>query len=637
MTKRKLSGRVFVTLFSSTVMALVFGALWLGIQSFELFHEGLEARLGRETAATVRLPSNYFRITMLRNEFHYLQTASSACPQMVPRGTRLEKGEECAGLVRAYERARRPIRPLKLLGMFLFNGIAVMFLSRFLRRDGGGRTAWMRSQVTVFALLTLLLAGSKALLLLTALPAQLIPVAFVPLLCAYFLGKRHAYGVAFIAALLASSLVNFEVEVMLMQLVTSVAVVLALGPRHRARQLVRAGAMAAWVAVTASIVSTLLFAGTLDIHDDLLEHFDPRYSLWLASLFSGLGSGVLGWMSLPVVTPMMGEVSRGRLLDLQELDRPLLQRLRERAPSTWEHSRTMANLAEAAAHAIGANALLARVGAYYHDVGKSSKPEFFIENQNAGDNPHDQMEPVESARAIFHHVTEGVRLLRQEGLPEDVIEFAYSHHGTSVLEFFWVKQLSGENPDGYSERDFAYPGHKPSTRETGILMLVDAIEAAARTVEQPDKFKFEALVQRIVFSKLSQGQLDQSGLTVNDLRIVANTLVDSLVSMYHARIKYPWQTESTGVIATTGGAPRPTPPAEAPEPAPPPVAVPVPAAPPPVAVPVPAAPPPTTTLVPNQPAGSVAAPPPVTPDTYNGPAPAPPATPSRNGDGTPQP
>ncbi|HUT77698.1 MAG TPA: HDIG domain-containing protein, partial [Polyangia bacterium] len=572
MTKKRLSARVFVSFFSSTVMALVFGALWLGIQSFELFQEGLEARLGRTTAVTVRLPSTYFRITMLRNEFHYLQTASSACPQMVPRGTKLEKGEECAGLVRAYERARRPIRPLKLLGMFLFNGIAALFLSRFLRRDRGGRTAWLRSQVTILVLLTATLLGSKALLLLTALPAQLMPVAFVPLLSAYFLGKRHAYGVAFLAAILAASLVNFEVEVMLMQLVTSVAAVLALRPRHRAQVLVRAGGMAAWVAVTASVVVTLLFAGTLDIHDDILEHFDPRYSLWLASLCSGLGSGLLAWIALPLVAPMMGEVSRNKLLDLQELDRPLLQRLRERAPATWEHSRTMANLAEAAAHAIGGNALLVRVGAYYHDVGKSSKPEYFIENQSGGENPHDQMEPVESARAIFHHVSEGVRLLRQEGLPEDVIEFTYSHHGTSLLEYFWHKTMSAENPEGFTERDFTYPGHKPSTRETGILMLVDAIEAAARTVDQPEKSKFENLVQRIVFSKLSQAQLDESGLTVTDLRLVANTLVDTLVSMYHARIKYPWQTETTGMIATTGGTPPPV--AEMPTPVPTPVPAP---------------------------------------------------------------
>jgi putative nucleotidyltransferase with HDIG domain len=617
----------------------VFGALWLGIQSFELFQEGLEARLGRTTAVTVRLPASYFRITMLRNEFHYLQTASSACPQMVPRGTKLYKGEECAGLVRAYERARRPIRPLKLLGMFLFNGIAALFLSRFLRRDGGGRTAWLRSQVTILVLLTAMLLGSKALLLLTSLPAQMMPVAFVPLLCGYFLGKRHAFGVAFIAAILAASLVNFEVGVMLMQLVTSVAAVLALRSRHRAQVLVRAGAMAAWVAVVASVVATLLFAGTLDIHDDLLEHFDPRYSLWLASLFSGLGSGLLAWIALPLVGPMMGEVSRNKLLDLQELDRPLLQRLRERAPATWEHCRTMANLAEAAAHAIGGNALLVRVGAYYHDVGKSSKPEYFIENQSGGENPHDKMEPVESARAIFHHVSEGVRLLRQEGLPEDVIEFAYSHHGTSLLEYFWHKTMSAENPEGLTERDFTYPGHKPSTRETGILMLVDAIEAAARTVDQPEKTKFESLVQQIVFSKLYQAQLDESGLSVTDLRVVATTLVDTLVSMYHARIKYPWQNDTTGIVTTTGGTPRPTPPGEiqAPAPAPVPAATPVPVpAPAPALAPVPV-PAPSTTLVPAlaPPPGPPPAAPQITPDTYNGPAPAPPPAP-RNGDGREQ-
>jgi putative nucleotidyltransferase with HDIG domain len=190
--------------------------------------------------------------------------------------------------------------------------------------------------------------------------------------------------------------------------------------------------------------------------------------------------------------------------------------------------------------------MLIRVGAYYHDVGKSIKPEYFIENQGGGENPHNHLPPHDSARAIFNHVIEGTRLLRQEGVPEDVIEFAFTHHGTSLLEFFWHKNLADGNPLELTEKDFCYPGHKPVTREEGILRVVDAIEAAARTVDQPDKGRFEQLVQRIIFSKLSQGQLDESGLTLSDIRAASTTIIDTLVSMYHARIKYPWQSESTG-------------------------------------------------------------------------------------------
>jgi len=215
----------------------------------------------------------------------------------------------------------------------------------------------------------------------------------------------------------------------------------------------------------------------------------------------------------------------------------------------------MANLAEAAAHAIGANALLVRVGAYFHDLGKSTHPEFFIENQAGIANPHDQMAPLDSARAIFHHVTEGARLLRQHGAPEDIVEFAFTHHGTGVLEYFWHKNLKAGNPQELAEREFCYPGHKPANRETGILMLVDSIEAAARTVETPDKAQFEQLVQRIVYTKLSRGQLDESDLTLADTRNIANTVVDALVGVYHARIKYPWQTGDTANGANGNGTP----------------------------------------------------------------------------------
>jgi cyclic-di-AMP phosphodiesterase PgpH len=556
---KNLRARKFVSTFSSVVMALIFGALWLGIQSFELFGESWEAKFGRAAPVTVRLPSSYFRITMLRSEFHYLTTTSSECPHLLPRGSELQRGKECSELVRAFERARRPVLSLRLLGQLAFCAVVALLLGAFIRREGTGRARWLRCHVTVFVLLTLVLAGSKAILLLTSLPAQIMPIALVPLLTSHFLGRRVSYGVVFASALLASALVNYDIELLLFHGVVGVAAVLALRPRRRATVHFRAAAAAAWVAVLASAVTTLLFSGTLDIYDDVHEHINPRYSIWLASLLSGLGSGVLAWMATPIVGLAVAEVSRDKLLDLQDLDHPLLRRLRERAPSTWEHSRAMANLAEAAAHAIAANALLVRVGAYFHDVGKSSRPAYFIENQDGGENPHDELEPGESARAIFRHVTEGVRLLRKEGVPEDVIEFAYSHHGTSLLEYFWHKNLEAGNPLEQEERDYTYPGHLPSTRETGILMLVDAIEAAARTVDQPEKAQFEALVRRIVFAKLSQGQLDESGLSVGDLRVVSNTLIATLVSMYHGRIKYPWQTESSAEVTTGGVAEQPTP------------------------------------------------------------------------------
>jgi putative nucleotidyltransferase with HDIG domain len=552
---KNLRKRGYATAFTATVITLAFAVAWVCIQSAELWSSSLEVREGREAPVTVRLPASYFRITMLRNEYHYLTTISSSCPHLVPRGTKLIRGKECTGLVKAYEASRRPIRPMRLIGSFVFCLVVGLVLSGYMRRGGMGRARLVRSHLTIFFLLTFAALVSKVILLFTPWPSEILPIAMVPMLAAFFLGRRLSFGVAMASALLASSLVNYDIQIFLIHLIAGFASVAAIGQRRRVGVFFKAGAVAAWVAILATLVTTLLFSGTLNIYDDISEHVDPRYSLWLAGLFSGLGSGVLAWLLTPIVGAMFGEVSRGRLMDLQDLDHPLLKRLRERAPATWEHSRAMANLAEAAAHAIGANALLVRVGAYFHDVGKSYHPEFFIENQSGGGNPHDQMTPLDSAHTIFHHVTEGTRLLRQHRVPEDVVEFAFTHHGTGVLEYFWHRALSEGGAKELSERDFCYPGHKPADREAGIIMLVDSIEAAARTVTPPEKAQFEQLVQRIVYTKLARGQLDESGLSLADTRNVANTVVDTLVGMYHGRIKYPWQTTDVG----EGGAGRATP------------------------------------------------------------------------------
>jgi putative nucleotidyltransferase with HDIG domain len=235
-------------------------------------------------------------------------------------------------------------------------------------------------------------------------------------------------------------------------------------------------------------------------------------------------------------------VPRERLLELQDLSQPLLMLLARKAPGTYEHSRAMANLAEQAASSIGADALLTRVGAYYHDLGKSAQPKYFVENQEPGENsPHDGWDPEESAKAIMAHVVVGTRILREGGIPESVVEFAYTHHGTQVVEFFWNRCLDQGNSKELTEDDFRYPGMRPQTRETAILMLVDSIEAASRTIDPPAREQFEHLVQRIAFTKLRSGQLDECGLTLSELRVVSNRVTDALVNMNHHRIRYPWQ------------------------------------------------------------------------------------------------
>jgi putative nucleotidyltransferase with HDIG domain len=202
----------------------------------------------------------------------------------------------------------------------------------------------------------------------------------------------------------------------------------------------------------------------------------------------------------------------------------------------------MANLAEAAASAIGADALLTRVGAYYHDLGKTTQAKYFVENLAPGErSPHEDLEPDVSADAIMAHVVMGARILRGGGIPEPVVEFCYTHHGTQLVEYFWNKCQERGNPRSLNQSHFRYPGMKPQTKETAILMVVDSIEAASRTIDEPDRDEFETMIQRVLFTKLKSGQLDESGLTVEDMRVLVTRMADTLVNMHHHRIKYQWQ------------------------------------------------------------------------------------------------
>ncbi len=260
----------------------------------------------------------------------------------------------------------------------------------------------------------------------------------------------------------------------------------------------------------------------------------------------GASEGAIYLLTRGVGERLLGHVARERLVSLLDLSQPLLQRMVHRAPGSFEHSRAMANLAEQAASSIGADALLTRVGAYYHDLGKSVEPKFFVENLDPGEtSAHEGLSPRESARRILEHVTQGVQILREGGIPEPVVEFAYTHHGTQLVEYFLNKERKACEAEGRevdAER-FRYPGMKPGTKETAILMVVDSIEAASRTLDSPERVPIEDMVRRIVFSKLASGQLDESGLTMRELRIVCSRVVETLVHMNHHRIKYPWQEE----------------------------------------------------------------------------------------------
>ncbi len=261
-----------------------------------------------------------------------------------------------------------------------------------------------------------------------------------------------------------------------------------------------------------------------------------------------------------------------RLVGLSDLNHPLLEELSEKAPGTFHHSLTIGNLAEAGAEAIGANAILAKVGAFYHDIGKLLKPEYFVENQVIGHNRHNRLKPRMSALIISSHVKEGIELGREHGLPEQIIDFIPQHHGTNRISFFYDKAIrqAAKRPskETINEEDFRYPGPKPQSKETGIVMLADSVEASTRAMEEMTPQGLERAIDNMIKHRFLEGQLDECELTLRDLTNIKEAFLKILVGIHHQRIKYPEQeaAEPAPVIVVQDKAvPQPTPPAAAPE------------------------------------------------------------------------
>ncbi|PAP82339.1 hypothetical protein B1759_00890 [Rubrivirga sp. SAORIC476] len=308
----------------------------------------------------------------------------------------------------------------------------------------------------------------------------------------------------------------------------------------------------------------VFLAYTLVLVGHELLRADPFSSLFWADLVAVAVNAALIMLAAPLLWGMervFGVTTDMTLLELSDTNRTLLKKLSMQAPGTFNHSLQVANLAEAAADAIGANALRARVGALYHDIGKMLKPEYFIENQQPGENPHEKIKPSMSALVIAAHVKEGVQLGREQNLPQVVIDFIASHHGTSLIEFFYRKaQEAEEDPAVVDESDYRYPGPRPQTNEQAIVMLADSIEAASRSLSKPTPRRLETLIEGIVASRVADGQLDESTLTFADLARIKDAFHSLLCGIYHFRVRYPDQEEES--TAGDGAAATADPPAE---------------------------------------------------------------------------
>ncbi|WP_299467075.1 HDIG domain-containing metalloprotein [uncultured Gimesia sp.] len=282
-------------------------------------------------------------------------------------------------------------------------------------------------------------------------------------------------------------------------------------------------------------------------NQELSNGLFDQHVLWESLQGAGwcLAAGYLVAGSLPFIESLFGVVTDISLLEMSDVSHALLQELVRRAPGTYNHSISMATIGEAAADKIGANGLLVRVAAYYHDIGKMLKPQYFIENMVVGsESLHDNLAPAMSTLIIIGHVKDGVDLARQHNLPQPLIDFIEQHHGTTLVEYFFREaekqaDLSPDHKTDAEESSFRYPGPKPQTREAGVMMLADAVESASRTLSDPTPKRIKSLVHSLVMKRLLDGQFNECSLTLSEINIVEDSLVKSLIGIYHGRIKYP--------------------------------------------------------------------------------------------------
>lgn len=378
--------------------------------------------------------------------------------------------------------------------------------------------------------------------------AEVGPVLVCVMVCAVVYSQMLATLTAFALSLVITVSTGADLgRFMVLMSVCATAAILLRSVSSRST-LVIAGL---WSAVT----YFLMYWGTAVIEHQGIVPFENSLSVslwgdfarWIASMRGAgwcLAAGFLVSGSLPFIEATFGAVTDISLLELGDVSHPLLQELVRRAPGTYNHSITVASIGETAADAIGANGLLVRVGAYFHDIGKMLKPHYFVENATAGENRHDHLAPAMSTLIIIGHVKDGVDLAHEHNLPQPLVDFIEQHHGTTLVEYFYheAARQAEEQPDHRTDADeshFRYPGPKPQTRETAVLMIADALEGATRALSEPTPSRIERLVHDIALKRLLDGQFDECGLTITELTRIEESLTKSLTAMYHGRVKYP--------------------------------------------------------------------------------------------------
>jgi cyclic-di-AMP phosphodiesterase PgpH len=361
-----------------------------------------------------------------------------------------------------------------------------------------------------------------------------IPFAAGSLLITLLADRRTALFTGMFLALIAGLLAPKPLEFALFAAIASAVAVYGIG-RYRSRQSVTIAGVLVGLASAAAAVALIGYTQQPFILNTVLLAI-------ACGLMNGLVTAAVTAVFLPLCESMFGILTDVKLLELSNADLPVLGQLALRAPGTNQHSHAVGQLAEEACRAVGANALLARIGALYHDIGKTAAPEHFVENQ-MGKNPHDRLRPQQSAKIIISHVTYGVKLAKEIGLPQRITDFIPMHHGTRTLHYFLRKaQTEARSEEEIEENDFRYPGPKPQFKEAAIMMIADSCEAAARSLDEPTPENIRFIVTKIIDAILSDDQLDECDLTLRELTTIRESMIKSLVAIYHSRVDYPGYT-----------------------------------------------------------------------------------------------
>ncbi len=441
-----------------------------------------------------------------------------------------EINQKLLSLKNTYEKdaSIRGDKRLVFFGQLLLGGLVITLLMVFLRLFRRDIFDDNRKLSLILIIITVMLVTLSMALKFKIPNVYFIPYAIVPIIIRILFDTRLALNIHLLVVLIAGFFVPNSFEFTFLQVTAGMVAIYSIKNLVKREQFL----------ISALLILTNYFVAFLGI--SLIRNGSISEIDWL-NFVPFIFSVLLSLLAYPLIYAferMFGITSEVTLMEITNTNAKLLRELSYKAPGTFQHSLQVANLAEAAIYNIGGNGLLVRAGALYHDIGKMENPQYFIENQNKGSNPHDSLSYQDSAQIIIRHVNKGVEIARRNNLPEIVIDFIRTHHGNTRMDYFYQSFLKNFPEKFVDENIFRYPGPIPFSKETGVLMLADSVEAASRSLKEPDAKSISALVDRIIDYKLDQGQLNNSNITLKDVAIIRQIFKSMLMSIYHVRIDY---------------------------------------------------------------------------------------------------